>query len=255
MILNLTISVFGLFIGSFLACLVYRLENNQSFLRSRSFCPKCKHTLGVWDLAPVLSFVWLRGKCRYCRQEISWQHPLSELGTAVVFFLVSFFSSDYSSLVYYLIASSFLIIIFIYDLKHYLILDKVIYPAIALALAFNSRLLFSGQASLFFSFLLSALGAALFFILIILVSRGKWLGQGDVKLAIFMGLLLGWPGIALALFLANFLGAIIGIGLILARKKSLKSEVPFGPFLVVGTLIALFWGERIVNWYLNFLNL
>jgi len=202
-------------------------------------------------LIPVLSFLFLRGKCRYCQKKISWQYPLAELGTAVVFFLASFFSSDCLSLAYYLVASSFLIVVFIYDLKHYLIPDKVIYPAILVSLVF----IFTKQFSLFVPFLLSALGAALFFGLIILVSRGKWLGWGDVKLAIFMGLLLGWPKIVLALFLANFLGAMIGIGLVLSRRKSFKSEVPFGPFLVAGTLISLFWGEQIINWYLSFLNL
>jgi leader peptidase (prepilin peptidase)/N-methyltransferase len=90
---------------------------------------------------------------------------------------------------------------------------------------------------------------------IVLISQGKWMGIGDIKLAFLMGLILGFPNILVALFLAFFIGAIIGIGLILASKKTLKSEVPFGPFLVTGTFLALFWGEVLVNWYLNLLNL
>ncbi|GAH44899.1 unnamed protein product [marine sediment metagenome] len=102
--------------------------------------------------------------------------------------------------------------------------------------------------------LLSAILASAFFLAIVLVSRGKWMGVGDIKLAFFIGLFLGWPNILVTLFLAFFIGAIIGVGLIATGKKTLKSEVPFGPFLVVGTFIALFWGQSIINWYLNFFN-
>ncbi len=99
--------------------------------------------------------------------------------------------------------------------------------------------------------MLSALGAAAFFLTIFLVSRGHWMGFGDVKLAFLLGLFLSFPNILVALFSAFLIGAIIGIGLIIARKKNLKSEVPFGPFLITGTIIALFWGEKLIRWYLN----
>jgi len=99
--------------------------------------------------------------------------------------------------------------------------------------------------------LMSAFGAAAFFLAIVLVSRGKWMGVGDIKLAFFMGLLLGWPNILTALFLAFFIGAIMGLGLILSGKKTLKSEVPFGPFLVAGTFLALFFSEKLIDLYLT----
>ena len=133
----------------------------------------------------------------------------------------------------------FLIIIFVYDLKHYIIPDKVIFPAIGIALIFN-----------YYS-ILSALAAAVFFLTIVLISRGKWMGIGDIKLAFLMGLFLGWPNIVVALFSAIFLGAIMGIGLIMSGRKTLKSEVPFGPFLVFGTFLALFWGESLINFYFS----
>jgi prepilin signal peptidase PulO-like enzyme (type II secretory pathway) len=145
-----------------------------------------------------------------------------------------------------------LIIIFVYDLKHYIIPDKVIYPAIIIALIFNLQFLISNQFSIFNYSILSAILASAFFLAIVLVSRGKWMGVGDIKLAFFIGLFLGWPNILVALFLAFFIGAIIGVGLIASQRKTLKSEVPFGPFLVAGTFIALFWGQSIINWYLNF---
>lgn len=253
----LIVFIFGLIVGSFLNCVIYRLEQKESFLKGRSYCPNCKHQLFAPDLIPVLSFLSLKGRCRYCRRPISWQYPLVELATGFVFTLVfhQFSTVGLASVVYFWAISSFLIIIFLYDLKHYLISDKVIYTAIALSGAWY---LISGifyAKDFAFSALYSAGLAALFFFLIVLVSKGKWMGEGDVKLAFFMGLFLGWPKIIVALFIAFFTGAIIGIGLMVLKKKTLKSEIPFGPFLVLGTFAALLFGEKIINWYLNLVRL
>jgi prepilin signal peptidase PulO-like enzyme (type II secretory pathway) len=251
----------GLIVGSFLNCVIYRLEVGEGFLRGRSFCPHCKHQLSWQDLIPIFSFLILKGKCRYCQKKISWQYPLVEFITGSLFLLIWYAAViKISEFLFLALISSFLIIIFVYDLKHYIIPDKVIYPAIAIALIFNflPHQIFGGgfnQFSIFKFSILSAFGAALFFLMIVLVSRGKWMGVGDIKLAFLMGLVLGFPNILVALFLAFFIGAIIGIGLITTGKKTLKSEVPFGPFLVTGTFVALFWGESLVNWYLNLFNL
>jgi len=233
----LVIFLSGLTVGSFLNCIIYRLKTGQSFLRGRSFCPHCQHTLSWLDLIPVFSFFILKGRCRYCQKKISWQYPLVEIATGLLFLLIGNFQLP----IFNFIIAPLLIIIFVYDLKHYIIPDKIIYPAVIIAAIFN------------FTNWLSALGAALFFLVIVLVSRGKWMGVGDVKLGFLMGLALGFPNILVALFLAFMMGAIIGIGLIIASKKTLKSEVPFGPFLVAATFIAWFYGQRIVNWYINFL--
>ena len=242
----------GLAVGSFLNCIIYRLEKNESFLKGRSYCPHCHHTLAWQDLIPIFSFLILRGKCRYCGKKISLQYPLVELATGILFFSIFYSTFQHSNIptfqqsiqfLYLSIVSSFLIIVFVYDLKHYLIPDNVIYPAIAIVFIF--------QITNFCSPILSAFGAALFFLLIFLISKGRWLGFGDVKLGFLMGLFLGFPKILVALFFAYFIGAIIGIGLVLAKKKTLKSEVPFGPFLVLGTFVALFLGNQIANWYLQ----
>ena len=128
---SVIVFIFGLIVGSFLNCVVYRLEQDSSFLGGRSFCPLCKHKLSWRDLIPVFSFLILKGKCRYCQQKISWQYPLVELVTGFLFFLVFHYTRyDIPYIVYGLIITAFLIIIFVYDLKHYLIPDKVIYPAI-----------------------------------------------------------------------------------------------------------------------------
>jgi len=239
--------VLGLFIGSFLNCVVYRLHEKKSFLRGRSFCPQCKHNLSWWDLVPVFSFLLLRGKCRYCKKKISIQYPLAELLTAIIFVLVFEF---YSINLFWLVITALLIVIFIYDLNYLLIPDSVLIIAIILTLFY----LFISPVFIL-NYILSGLGASAFFLIIYLISKGKWIGFGDVKLAILIGLLVGWPNIIISLFSAFLLGAIIGIGLILTGKKKLKSEVPFGPFLIIGIYIALFFGDKIVNWYLGFLFL
>ena len=268
-LLYIFIFLFGLEVGSFLNCVIYRLEKNESFLKGRSYCPHCKHILSWQDLIPIFSFFILKGKCRYCHQKISWQYPLVETATGLLFLLIfnskflifkQFFWTpsgglpvgllfNFLNLFYYWIIASFLIIIFVYDLKHYIIPDKIIYLAIIISLIFN--FLIFKQFQIFKYSILSAFGVAVFLLLIFLLSRGKWLGFGDVKLGFFMGLFLGFPDILVSLFSAYLIGAIIGVGLIISGKKTLKSEVPFGPFLVAGTFIAFFLGEKIINWYLN----
>ncbi len=238
------IFIFGVCIGSFLNCVIYRLEQKKS-LNGRSFCPHCKHALSWKDLFPVFSFLFLKGKCRYCKNKISIQYPLVELATGILFIL--FFNPQnilYS--IFYLIIICFLIVLFIYDLKHYIIPDKVLFPAIAIALIydlFNFHLILNN--------FLAAIIASAFFLIIFLISKGKWMGFGDVKLAILMGLLLGLPNVFTALFLAFFFGAIIGVILMVFEGKNLKSEIPFGPFLIAGTFVAMLYGNQIIQWYLN----
>jgi len=264
----LAIPLFGLVMGSFLNCIIYRLQTGEGFLKGRSFCPHCRHALSWQDLIPVFSFLILKGKCRYCQKPISWQYPLVELATGIIFLLIVWnlefgicLEFGIWNLLFYLLISCFLIIIFVYDLKHYIIPDAVIYPAIAIAFLYQLfRMLNFVNWNLFGIWnvesgilrpISSAFLASLFFLAIVFLSQGKWMGLGDVKLAFLMGLFLGFPNILVALFLAFFIGAIIGIGLIISGKRTLKSEVPFGPFLITGTFIALFWGNQITNWYLS----
>lgn len=245
--------LFGTIVGSFLNCVIYRLETGGNFLKGRSFCPHCKKAICWYDLVPLFSFIFLKGKCRYCRERISWQYPLVELASGVVFVLVfnlyfGFNLSQIANVFYLFIVLSFLIVIFVYDLKHFIILDKVIYPIIGIVFLWS---LFGGWESKidFIPVILSAVGAAAFFMFIVLISRGKWMGVGDIKLAFLMGLILGWPGILVALLSAFYIGAIMGLGLMAFRKVKLKSEVPFAPFLVAGTFLALFWGDELIHWY------
>lgn len=245
--INILIFILGLVIGSFLNCVVYRTEKKRTFLKGRSFCPHCKHVLSWQDLIPVFSFLILKGKCRYCRKKISFQYPLIELATALLFVLIINLESSILNIIFLFIISAFLIIIFVYDLKHLIIPDKFIYPAIVISFIYQLINLRLG----ILNNILAGLAGLFLFLSIVIVSHGKWMGVGDVKLVFLIGLLLGWPEILVALFISFFSGAIIGIGLISAKKKGLKSEVPFGPFLVFGTFIALFWAVEIIQYYFN----
>jgi prepilin signal peptidase PulO-like enzyme (type II secretory pathway) len=265
-IFSFFVFLFGLIVGSFLNCVIYRMGLQEdlsegrprrkaaSFLRGRSYCPKCKHTLGWADLIPIISYIMLAGRCRYCKKSISLQYPLVELATGLAFLAV--FNPDHATRTGYLfLISCFLIIIFVYDLRHYIIPDKIVFSAIGAAFAYNLFSVYIGDYSWakFFSIIIAGFFPALFFFSLFIISRGKWMGFGDVKLAFFMGLFLGFPKILAALFLAFSFGGIIGIWLVILGKKKMKSEVPFGPFLIAGTFLAMLFGQSMINWYLNLL--
>lgn len=255
MIELILIFILGLIIGSFLNCVIWRLYKEENFIVGRSYCPHCHHGLGLWDLFPVLSFVFLRGKCRYCKRKISLQYPLIELITAIIFSLVFiYFGSIFSlQLIFWLIIMAFLIVIFVFDLKYFIIPDEVVYPAIFLSIIWLLYSFFNGMISSHEIILTiaSSIGAALFFFLIWFFSKGMAMGFGDVKLALLIGLLLGFPNTIVALFLGFLLGAIIGSVAVFLKRKGFGSEVPFAPFLVVGTIISFFFGNNIINWYFS----
>jgi leader peptidase (prepilin peptidase) / N-methyltransferase len=260
---NLFFFLIGLAVGSFLNLVIFRIRKREGFVFPSSYCFHCGHKLSWKDLVPVLSFVFLRGKCRYCKNSISFQYPLVELVTGIGFLAIfkyltsNFLIVDfhfYLYLFYLLFCFSSLVVVFVYDLKHFIIPDKIVFPLIGISFLWNLYLYFYsgivGKEELLLN-IFAVLIPTFFFFFIWFFSKGKWLGFGDVKLVVFMGLFLGFPDIFTALFLASLIGAIIGIGLVALKKRKMDSEVPFGPFLVLGTLISFFFGENIVNWYLN----
>lgn len=242
---NIFFFIFGLIIGSFLNSVIYRLEKKESFLKGRSHCPWCGRILSFKDLIPVLSFLILKGKCRYCRKKISLQYPLVEISCGILFFLFSLKFNSFD-LIFYLLIGSFLILIFVYDLKYFLIPDKIIYPPILISFFYRILKPEIGIKNLAFGILPS-----FFFLAIILISREKWMGFGDFKLAILIGLILGWPKILVSLFFSFFSGAVIGLILVILKKKNFKSEIPFAPFLVSGTFFAIFLPQFSLNFYLQ----
>lgn len=261
--LAITIFVLGLIVGSFLNVVICRLKTKEKIALSRSHCPRCKEKLKFQDLIPLLSFVIQKGKCRYCHKKISWQYPLVELATAVCFLLVFLksydleFSIQYSvfSILTFWFFSAILIIIFVYDLKHYLIPNKVVYPAIVITFIIKILLSILNTQYSILDIIIGALIPGVFFLILVLISKEKWMGAGDIKLGFLCGLMLGYPDILVALFISFVAGAIIGIILMLFRSKTLKDKLPYGTFLTASTFITFLFGNQIVDWYMRLLGL
>lgn len=231
--------ILGLAVGSFLNVLIYRLPHNLSPL-GRSFCPNCRKQIKWQDNIPLISFFLLDGKCRFCRSPISWQYPVVELVTGILFILSILSSMDS---IYYLFIVCVLIVVFFTDLRYGIIPDKVTYPAIFVSLAY----LFIIRDSLFIFHLASAIGASGFLWLLNRITHGRGMGLGDVKLAFLMGLFLGFPKIVVAFYAAFLTGALVSLILIFSGRKRFGQTLPFGPFLAFGTLLALFLGQEIIQ--------
>ncbi len=240
------VTVLGLVIGSFINVVVLRTQAQLSWW-GRSACPHCSSQLAWYDLFPVASFLVLRGQCRQCQSKIAWQYPVVESVTALVFALLAYwFYADPVRLLMYLVYASSLIVIFVYDLKYYLILDRFTLPMVVFALMANQILGVSLSVSVF-----GMMVGAAFFLVQFLWSRGRWVGGGDIRLGAVMGAMLGWPQICVALFLAYGLGTIVAVALLAIRKTTLQGQFPFGTCLTLATLITLLFGQQLLYWYLH----
>lgn len=247
----------GLVVGSFLKVIIDRIPRGGSPLWGRSYCDHCKHLLAPLDLIPILSYLALHRCCRYCQRKISAWYPLVEVVTAVVFVIIAntyFLNSlNWFELPFWLGIASALIVVFVADLRYGIIPDFVILPSIVLSLL---RLILTFLQSGYFDLehLLAALFAALFFLLLNVVTKGKGMGLGDVKLVFLLGLVLGSPAIWIALYAAFLTGAISGVILILSRRVRLGQTIPFGPFLVLGFVTSLIWGESLLTWWYGYVG-
>lgn len=252
----------GTFIGSFLNVVVDRLPRNQSIVKGRSHCDFCKKTLAWYDLIPVISYVMLSGKCRYCHIKLSAYYSIFEITTGLLFAITYWlFINGNRSLwniqmetylwffYYYLLVSCFIVIVFI-DIKFGIIPDRIVFSLIGLSIVFLLLL----SPTVLVPALITGIGSFLFFLLIFLITKGRGMGFGDVKFAFVMGLILGYPNIIVAFYIAFLTGAFVSLILIVSKKKKLKGgSIPFGPFLVLGTYCALFLGESIRNLVFTFL--
>ncbi len=254
-LIYLFIFIFGLCVGSFINALVYRLQEKMPWVKARSICPECKTQLKWWHNIPLLSFIILCGRCAFCQKKIPWSYPLIEFFTGILFVIaLIFFDGHYFSLFFQFFTIVVLVMLFLYDLKYTLIPDIISLPAIGVVLIFQlTYLFFRGQLEInnFLFIFLSAIIGGGWFAAQYLVSHGKWVGGGDIRLGILMGLVLPWPHIITGLSLAYIGGAFISLPLLLSHRKNLKSEIAFGVFLVPATIVALWWGDKIVMWYLN----
>lgn len=237
--------VIGAFVGSFLGVLVNRIPKGKNFITGRSICDFCKKELNWNDLIPVISFLSLKGACRYCHSRLSFFYPSIEVLSGIIFALTYLFVSSFNlDLFYYLFIFSALIVVFFTDLKYGIIPDKILFPIILISFVW----IFINYQSELLNHLLSAFSASVFFIIISLLyfsfRKKVAMGGGDIKFAFFMGLFLGFPDIVVGLYSAFLTAALYSIILIIWRRKSLlKDSIPFGPFLVIGIFISVFLGN------------
>jgi len=249
------LAIIGLVAGSFINVVILRLHAGKDFTRGRSSCPKCGHVLSPLELVPVLSWLALRGRCKACGQRISVQYPLVELLTAILFalaYLTHPFGTygELLQLILWLYVLGSLVVLAVYDLRWSLLPDKVLLPLIIPAVAILlGEVLIAHAAWVAIGPVVAAVAFGGAFYLLAAVSKGRWMGGGDIKLAFVMGLLLGLKETALAMLIAFVSAALIGVALIALGRKTRRDLIPFGPFLIAGTIIAYLFGSSIITWY------
>ncbi len=255
-----TVFVFGLIFGSFLNCLIWRLKTNESLL-GRSYCPKCRQQIAWYDNIPLLSFIFLKARCRNCHKKISWQYPLLELGFALIFTALFFsIASNFNLLETFntefliLFLRDFLFIfilaiIFVYDYNWQEVPMIIVWPGIVLMILFSWLVGFN-----FLTILIASALTAAFFLIQYLLTNGRGLGEGDIWLGALLGArFISVSEISLAIFFTYIIGSLVAIFLLIRGKKKIKSKIPLGPFLVIGALISLFFANQILVWYFSLL--
>ena len=245
------IIVFGLAWGSFLNVVIYRLPHKMSLIHPASSCPHCHHKIKAYDNIPLLSYLILKGKCRYCQAKIPLTYPLVEVITPSCFLLLY----ARQGLSFFFLASclfvSALIVLGFIDYHHQLLPDEITLPGLGLAFLYS---FFRQDISVAQALLGAAAGAG--FLLFIygayyLLRKKEGLGLGDVTMMLMIGAYLGWRLAFFTLILASFMGALVGISFILFKKKNLQFALPFGTFLAPAAFVALLWGKKIINAYLS----
>jgi leader peptidase (prepilin peptidase)/N-methyltransferase len=241
---------FGLIFGSFLNVVIHRLPLGKSIVRPRSGCPHCGVGIKFYDNIPVLSYIWLGGKCRHCGAKISFHYPLVEILTAFTFWLT--FSTFHQDPLYACGVIVFLLILIalaFIDYFHMILPDELTLGGAAVFALYS----FLNPMVPVFEAVGTALGASLFFVSLyffyLKVRKIEGLGFGDVKLMILLGLFLGLKKLVIALLLSSVAGLLVGFFFIIFKKKNLKLALPFGTFLALGSYIAVFWGEIIFDFF------
>ncbi|MFQ5881427.1 MAG: prepilin peptidase [Candidatus Methylomirabilales bacterium] len=258
--LGITFSfLLGLVVGSFCNVCIHRIPREESIVIPGSRCPHCRTAIKASDNIPLLSFLLLKAQCRSCGYRISWQYPVVELFTGSLFALTFFrFGLTWHTGILFAFVAALVIVTFI-DLEHQIVPDVITLPGITIGLAWSSITAFfsiSGQrTTVNFSppapleaLLGTLLGGGILYLVAIL-SRGG-MGGGDIKLTAMIGALLGWRLVLLTIFLGTLTGSLIALLLLASGRKGRKDPMPFGPFLALGAVLALFWGEELIAWYL-----
>ena len=248
---DVLIFILGLIVGSFSNVCIYRIPRNESIIFPASHCPKCHSPIKPADNIPLLSYILLKGRCRNCKSKISIQYPIVELLTGLIYLIIYLvYGLSIQSLIYIILSSALVIISFI-DLNEQIVPDVISLPGIVIGFIISFFVPY-------ISFINSALGILVGGGIILIIGlagsaifKKEAMGGGDVKLAAMVGAFLGWKYIIISLFLGFFIGALAGILLILSKIKSREDDIPFGPFIVLGSFITLLWGEKIISWYIG----
>jgi leader peptidase (prepilin peptidase)/N-methyltransferase len=258
-IFDVFVFLLGAIVGSFLNATVYRVKNKEDFVKSRSKCINCKHVLSPLDLIPILSYIFLRGKCRYCKEKIHLRYLIFELITGLVFLLYfnflsfNYFVSNsifvYINIIFYLLVICVFLYIGLYDFFYYEISDRLVLYSSILVFIYFLVAYYSGYISLniIINHIFTAIIAAGIFLLIILLTKGEGMGGGDMKLVFLMGIVLGYPVILYVLFFAFVIGAVIGLVLVMIKNKTLKSSIPFAPFLSSSLILYIIFSVYILR--------
>lgn len=263
-IILLAVFLFGSFIGSFLNVIIWRWPREKN-INGRSECPHCHHQLSARDLIPVVSYLLAGGKCRYCKKRISWRYPLIEIVTGVLFVIAVIVVNpaanslliDWLSVAKYCFIYCVLLVVFVIDYEHYLILDKIVFPSLVIVVVWDFVLVWltgDNYQPFVVDIILGAVAGFMPFYLLSKLSKGKWMGLGDAKLGLFLGAVFGFPQIWVSYFIAFLLGTVVSLPLLLAGKKELTSKLPFGTFLAVSACITMWFGYQITAWYLGLIG-
>lgn len=265
--------ILGLMIGSFLNVCISRMPSGASVVKPRSKCPKCEKPIAWYDNIPIISWLILRARCRNCGQPISFIYPFVELLTGMMFLIVYLrFGNTLATPVYMYIVAGLIVVTFV-DIAEMIIPNEITFPGIPLGIACSIIAMLYPESGLLVNDPLDALyglllgGGSMVFLdrLAVWVLKKPGMGFGDAKLLAMMGAFLGWKCVLLIIILASFLGSVIGITQILAGKTKVKLELeegeeveghylPFGPYLVVGSIVAMFYGEKLINLYLSYMK-
>lgn len=272
----LLLAVVGLIFGSFIDALTWRIHEQAklqkkkkkakiprelTMLHGRSMCPNCKHILSALDLIPVISWVMLRGKCRYCGKPITWQVPAIELLTGFLFVISyvlwpeTMHGLGLLQFGFWLVFLVGFVALTVYDLRWYILPDRIVYPLVGVAIVevlLSVAVFHAGWMTLLGSVWGVLIASGIFFVLY-QVSGGSWIGGGDVKLGIVLGIILGGPlSSFMLLFLASVLGTLVSLPLMAFGKAKRSTLIPFGPFLIGATIIIELFGSRFVDWFMHF---
>ena len=246
------IFIFGLVVGSFSNVCIYRIPKNESIVFPASHCTSCQTPIKAMDNIPVLSYFLLKGKCRNCGENISIRYPIVEFLTGAVYILIFLIYGRSLQTLVYIILSSALIIISFIDLDEQIIPDEISLSGIVLGFLIS---FFVPYISYFNSLLGILTGGGIIFLIALAglaIFKKEAMGGGDVKLAAMIGAFIGWRYIILSLFIGFFIGAVTGILLILSKVKNKDDIIPFGPFIVLGSILTILWGKNLLSWYLGY---